>query len=128
MKLKPLVLIAEDDTSIAESLTFLLERADLDVAVAYDGAETVKTLHQRKPDLVILDITMQHLDGFEVLKTIRADPELKLMKVFVLTAKGRESDRRTAMELGADRFVTKPYSNKEVITAVQELLGLSAEN
>ena len=71
---------------------------------------------------------MRHLDGFEVLKTIRADPELKSMKVFILTAKGRESDRCLAMELGADRFLTKPYSNREVITAVHELLGLSADS
>lgn len=123
--MKPLVLIAEDEPHIVESLTFLIERAGLRVAVAVDGAEALKSVRELKPDLMILDVMMRHQSGFEVLKIVRGDPVLRNLKVLMLTAKGQEADRETAMALGADKFVTKPFSNKGVVADICSLLGIA---
>jgi len=120
-----LVLIAEDEPYILESLQFLLERSGLRTAAALDGAEAIRSIQELRPALVVLDVTMQHHSGFEVLKMIRADPELNKTKVLILTAKGQEADRRVSVELGADSYVTKPYSNKDLVAEVHELLGLN---
>ena len=119
-----LVLIAEDEPHILESLQFLLERAGLHIATAHDGAEAIRSIQELRPALVVLDITMQHHSGFEVLKRVRADPELSATKILILTAKGQQADRRTSVELGADRYITKPFSNKDLVADVRELLGL----
>ena len=119
-----LVLIAEDEPHILESLQFLLERAGLRIATAHDGAEAIRSIQELRPALVVLDITMQHHSGFEVLKRVRADPELSATKILILTAKGQQADRRTSVELGADRYITKPFSNKDLVADVRELLGL----
>ena len=119
-----LVLIAEDEPHILESLKFLLERAGLRIATAHDGAQAIRSIQELRPALVVLDITMQHHSGFEVLKRVRADPELSATKILILTAKGQQADRRTSVELGADRYITKPFSNKDLVADVRELLGL----
>jgi DNA-binding response OmpR family regulator len=120
-----LVLIAEDEPNILESLRFLLEHAGLRIATAHDGAQAIRSIQELRPALVVLDVTMQHHSGFEVLKRVRADPELSATKVLILTAKGQEADRRTSSDLGADRFITKPFSNKELVAQVRELLDLN---
>ncbi len=117
-----LVLIAEDEPHILESLQFLLERAGLLVATASDGTEAIRSIRELCPDLVILDIQMQHHSGLEVLKMIRADPELNKTKVLILTAKRLKSDRHASEELGADKYVTKPFSNKDLVADVHKLL------
>lgn len=126
--MKQKVLIAEDEPYIAESLKFLLERAGMTVETATDGAQALDAIFAHKPALVMLDVMMQYHTGFEVLKIIRSDPHLKGIKVLVLTAKGQESDRQTAFDLGADKFVTKPFSNKDVVADVKELLGLDSSD
>ena len=120
-----LVLIAEDEPNILESLRFLLEHAGLRIATANDGAQAIRSIHELRPALVVLDITMQHHSGFEVLKRVRADPELSATKVLILTAKGQEADRRTSSDLGADSFINKPFSNKELVAEVHQLLDLT---
>ncbi len=120
-----LVLIAEDEPHILESLQFLLERAGLRTATAHDGAQAIRSIHELRPALVILDVTMQHHSGFEVLKRVRADPELSATRILILTAKGQEADRRTSAELGADKYITKPFSNKDLVAGVRELLGMT---
>lgn len=117
-----LVLIAEDEPYIAESLKFLMERAGLTAMLATDGAQTIDLLFEHKPALVILDVMMQFHNGFEILKIMKSDDQLKDIRVLVLTAKGQEVDRKIALELGADKFVTKPFSNKELVADVKELL------
>ncbi len=119
-----LVLIAEDEPHILESLQFLLERAGLRTATAHDGAQAIHSIQELRPALVVLDVTMQHHSGFEVLKRVRADPELSATKILILTAKGQEADRRTSAELGADKYITKPFSNKDLVAGVRELLGM----
>ena len=118
------VLIAEDEPNIVESLSFLLKREGLDVTAVLDGEETLRALQADVPDVVILDVMLPSLDGFSILKQIRADPRLKALRVIVLTAKGQAQDRRTAEEIGADAFITKPFSNRDVVERVRHLYGL----
>ena len=115
------VLIAEDEPNIVESLSFLLRRAGYDVASVLDGDAALAHLRTRAPDVVILDLMLPRRNGFEVLKVIRAEPALRSVPVMVLTAKGQPQDRRRAEEIGVDAFITKPFSNREIIDAVRRL-------
>ncbi|RLA15100.1 MAG: two-component system response regulator [Gammaproteobacteria bacterium] len=119
-----LVLIAEDEPLILEPLQFLLEQSGLRVVTATDGKGAIRSIVELHPDLVILDVKMQHHSGFDVLKMIRADPELSPIKVLILTALRLKEEHRIAIELGADKYITKPFSNKDLIANVQELLEL----
>lgn len=115
------VLIAEDEQNIVEALSFLMERAGLEVIVSRDGPRTIETARERKPDLLLLDIMLPGCDGFEVLEALRGDDGFG-MRVLMLTAKGREIDRRKAFEYGVDDFVTKPFSNQDVVRRVNTLI------
>lgn len=119
------VLVAEDEQNIAESLTFLMEKAGLRVRVAYDGPSALRMMREGVPDLVLLDLMIPGCDGFEVLRRIREDPHCRDLRVLILTAKGREVDRRKADELGVDDFMTKPFSTRDVVRRVQTLLGIA---
>lgn len=119
--MKPVVFIAEDEPYIVESLTFLMEQAGFAVTVATDGGLALEGIRQAQPRVVILDIMMKNRNGLEILKAIRADPALHHLPVLVLTAKGQDYDRRTALDLGADAFITKPYSNGDVVSRALEL-------
>lgn len=115
------VLVAEDEQNIAESLRFILERADCRVRHASDGEQALEEVRSDIPDVVILDVMLPSLNGFDVLKTIRADEALRSIPVLILTAKGQAQDRKTADALGADAFVTKPFANSEIVSAVKRL-------
>lgn len=117
------VLIAEDDPNIVESLSFVLSRAGFEVSAALDGEEALRRLHTEQPDLMILDVMLPGRNGFEVLKLVKSDPSLRRIPVIVLTAKGQPHDRRMAESLGVEGFMTKPFSNTEVVQAVQRLAG-----
>ena len=118
------VLIAEDEPHIVESLSFLLEQAGCDVTVVYDGEAAVTTLQgPRRPDVLVLDLMIPKKNGFEVLKWVRGEANLKGLAVLMLTAKGQDQDRQTAMDLGVDAFITKPFSNKDVVEQVMRLSG-----
>jgi len=116
------VLIAEDEPNIVESLSFILGREGCEVTAVYDGEAVLENLRSGRPDLVILDVMLPKMNGFEVLKRIKAMPDLAGLPVMVLTAKGQDKDRKTAEDLGADAFVTKPFSNRDV---VERVLGLA---
>ena len=116
------ILIAEDEPSILEALSFVLQRAGWTVQSVTDGEAVMNAVRRARPRVLVLDVMMPKRSGFEVLKQIRADAAMRDLPVLVLTAKGQQQDRRVAEELGADRFVTKPYSNVEVIETVRELL------
>ena len=120
------VLIAEDEPSILKSLDFILRRAGWSIESVTDGDAALSAVRRSLPKVLVLDVMLPKRSGFDVLKHIRADAALKDLPVLILTAKGQAQDRRTAEELGADRFVTKPYSNAEVVGAVRELMGLPA--
>lgn len=117
------ILIAEDEPSILESLDFILRRAGWTIESVTDGDAALVALRRTKPRVVVLDVMLPKRSGFEVLKQIRADAATRDLPVLILTAKGQAQDRRTAEELGADGFVTKPYANAEVVGAVRRLLG-----
>ena len=116
------VLIVEDEPHIIESLSFVLGREGFLVSSALDGEAAVEVLRRDPPDLVILDVMLPRLNGFEVLKLAKADPALKSIPVIVLTAKGQQQDRRLAEEIGSDGFMTKPFSNRDVIDNVRRLI------
>ena len=115
------VLLAEDEPNIVESLTFLLERAGFQIKVANDGRQALNTALEQQPAVLVLDLMLPELDGYEVLRRLRADPSGKKLPVLMLTAKGQRIDRETALECGADLFMTKPFANSEIIAAVVEL-------
>jgi DNA-binding response OmpR family regulator len=117
------VLIAEDEPSILESLDFILRRAGFSIASVTDGDAALTAIRRERPRLVVLDVMLPKRSGFDVLKQIRADALTRELPVLILTAKGQAQDRRTAEELGASSFVTKPYSNADVVGAVKRLLG-----
>lgn len=119
------VLIAEDEPSILKSLDFILRRAGWSIESVTDGDAALNAVRRMQPKVLVLDVMLPKRSGFDVLKHIRADEGLRGLPVLILTAKGQTQDRRTAEELGADRFVTKPYSNAEVVGAVRELMGLA---
>lgn len=117
------ILIVEDEPHIAESLSFILRRADFDVDLVTDGTEALARLRREAYAAIILDIMLPGMNGLEVLKTIRADTQLSALPVIVLTAKGQANDRKSAEAIGASAFITKPYSNAEVVECIRELIG-----
>ncbi len=117
------VLIVEDEPHILESLGFILERAGYAVSSAADGETALGLLRSSPPGLLILDLMLPGINGFEVLKTVKSTPALSSMPVIVLTAKGQARDRRMAEDIGVDGFVTKPFSNRELVELVRTLAG-----
>lgn len=121
------VMLVEDEPNIIVSLTFLLERAGFDVRTEANGQAALDAVLADPPDALVLDVMLPGLDGFEVLRRIRADARVEKLPVLMLTAKGQREDRKTALQSGADIFITKPFSNTEVIEAVQKLAAAGEE-
>lgn len=117
------VMIVEDEPNIVESLSFVFGREGWQVASAFDGATAIDRLLSDPPDVLVLDVMLPPHSGFEVLKRVRREPALRHLPVIVLTAKGQEKDRHTALRLGADAFVTKPFSNRGIVQQVRDLAG-----
>ena len=117
------ILLVEDDPSLVEALSFILEQVGFSVESTGDGDEALRRMHRRPFAAVVLDIMLPGTDGFEVLRTIRADRALAATPVIVLTAKGHANDRETAELIGASAFITKPFSNTEVVDRVRQLVG-----
>src|SRR5882672_7949080 len=104
------ILIVEDEPNIVISLEFLMKREGFDVDVASDGETALKVAAATVPDLVLLDIMLPKMNGFEVCEKLRADPRWRGTKIMMVTAKGRETDIAKGLALGADLYVTKPFS------------------
>lgn len=115
------ILIAEDEPFIVESLDFLLSKEGFTVESVDDGNLVCETIKRSHPDLLILDIMLPSMNGFDILRRIRATPDIETTPVLVLTAKGQESDRTQMSKLGADEYMTKPFSNKELVACVKRL-------
>jgi len=118
------VLVVEDEPNIVISLRFIMEQAGFVVRVAEDGRQAVDEIAREVPDVVLLDLMLPELDGFSVCETVRGNPELAATKIIVLSAKSREIDRDRAMRLGADDFITKPFSTRDLGDRVRQVLGL----
>jgi DNA-binding response OmpR family regulator len=117
------VLVAEDERNLADALSFLMQRAGFEVTIARDGPSTVETAQRIKPDVIVLDIMLPGFDGFEVVATLKDQTPGHVPRIIMLTAKGHEKDKRRALELGVDDYVTKPFSNRDVVERVRALVG-----
>lgn len=117
------VLIADDEPNIVISLEFLMQRNGYEVMTAPDGEQALRLLDTFRPHLVLLDIMLPLRNGFEVCQRIRANPEWKDTRIVMLTAKGREVEVTKGLALGADIYVTKPFSTKELLANIRQLLG-----
>ena len=117
------ILIAEDEPNIVLSLEFLLRHSGYEVSVASDGEQALRLMESFAPHLVLLDVMMPVRDGFEVCRIIRGNPAWRTVKIVMLTAKGRDSEFRRGLELGADAYVTKPFSTQRLLEQVRALLA-----
>ena len=117
------VLIADDEPNIVISLEFLMKREGHAVSVARDGPAALEAIRSGRPDLVLLDVMMPGLSGFEVCQAVRGDEALAGVKILMLSAKGRDTDIAKGQALGADAYMTKPFSTKELAEKVRELLA-----
>jgi two-component system phosphate regulon response regulator PhoB len=116
------VLVVDDETDILELVVFNLERQQFKVLTADNGITAVQTAKEKIPDLIVLDLMLPGMDGFSVYRELRADPRTNGIPVLMLTAKGEVNDRIAGLELGADDYVTKPFSPRELLLRVRALL------
>jgi len=116
------VLIVDDEPNIVVSLEYLMKKEGFEVAVAGDGDAALAQVANFKPDLVLLDIMMPNKSGYEVCEAVRANPDLAGVRIVMLTAKGRDLEVAKGMALGADAYVTKPFSTKDLVSLVKALL------
>lgn len=117
------ILIVDDEPNIVISLEFLMKKEGFQIAVAVDGEEALAKVASFAPELLLLDVMMPKKSGFEVCEALRADPANSALKIVMLTAKGRETEVAKGLAIGADAYVTKPFSTKDLVVRVKELLG-----
>ncbi len=117
------VLLIEDEPNIIEAIRFILSRDGWRVDTHSDGSTAMDAVRERKPDIIILDVMLPNRSGFDILSDLRSDADLGQTPVLMLTARGQKKDRERAVEIGASRFMTKPFSNAEVLASVRELTG-----
>jgi DNA-binding response OmpR family regulator len=120
------ILIADDEPNILISLEYLMKREGYEVSVARDGQEALELLRSERPALVLLDVMMPKKTGFEVCQELRADEAIRGTRVLMLTAKGRDTDVAKGLGVGADAYMTKPFSTKELVQKVREMLATGA--
>src|SRR5215216_3505773 len=125
MSKTPSVLIADDEPNILLSLQFLMKKTGYEVRTAKDGEEALAEIVRAAPDLVLLDVMMPKIDGFSVCERIRANPEWNDVRIIMLTARGRDIEREKGLALGADDYITKPFSTKDAIARVEAVLARS---
>jgi len=117
------VLLIEDEPNIIEAIRFILSRDGWRVDTHSDGETAVDAVRSRRPDLIVLDVMLPNRSGYDILNDLRADAEFTDLPVLMLTARGQKKDRELAEKLGASRFMTKPFSNGEVLETVRALVG-----
>jgi len=121
------VLVVDDEPNIVLSLEFLMKQAGYDVRVARDGEAALRAIEEKVPDLILLDVMIPKRDGYDVCQAIRANPGWKNVRIIMLTAKGREVEREKGIALGADDYITKPFSTRDVVDRVEQFLGARQE-
>jgi two-component system, OmpR family, alkaline phosphatase synthesis response regulator PhoP len=116
------ILVVDDEIYIVHILEFTLTMEGYEVLTAADGEEALRKIEQDRPDLVVLDIMMPKMDGYEVCRRLRDDEDLRTLPVILLSAKGRPIDRETGLEVGADDYIVKPFSPRRLLEKIRELL------
>jgi DNA-binding response OmpR family regulator len=122
------ILIVDDEPNVIVPVQFLMEQQGYRVMTAERGEDALDLIYHYKPDLVILDIMLPGIDGYEICEIVRLNPNYRNIKIIFLTAKGRETEIAKGLALGADAYITKPYSNAELVAKVKELLEKTDEN
>jgi DNA-binding response OmpR family regulator len=117
------VLIVDDELSLLVPLQFLMEKAGYTAKLAQSGKEAIEKVSRFSPDLILLDIMLPDLDGYEIYHMIRRRPEWAAIRIIFLTAKNREADMAKGLAMGADAYITKPFSNRELLETIQSLIG-----
>lgn len=123
---KQRILVVDDEPEAVELIEFNLKQAGYVVATAADGAEALKKAHAQPPDAIILDVMLPEMDGFEACKVLRLDPATAKVPIIMLTAKAAEIDRVLGLELGADDYLTKPFSPRELLLRIKKILARGA--
>ena len=116
------ILIAEDEPSIVVSLEFLMQQSGYEHRAVGNGEDALRVAHEFRPDLMLLDVMLPLVDGFQVCQSIRESPEHPAMRIVMLTAKGRDTEVAKGLALGADAYITKPFATRELLAVVQRLL------
>jgi DNA-binding response OmpR family regulator len=119
--MKPKILLVDDEPNILLSLEFLMKKNGYEVFIARDGSEALEILRRETPSIILLDIMMPLVDGYEVCEQVKTNPLMKDSKVIFLSAKSKETDIAKGYEAGADLYMTKPFSTRELMSKVKEL-------
>ena len=119
----PKVLIADDEPNIVVSLEFMMKREGYEVLVAHDGRQALDMIRRERPNLVLLDAMMPGMSGFDVCEAVRDDEQARETRILMLTAKGRETDVARGVGAGADAYVIKPFSTRDLMQKVREMLA-----
>ena len=121
--MKKTVLIADDEPNIVAAIEFLLKQRGYDVHIAQDGGEALRAIERVLPDLIVLDVMMPQTSGYEVCQAVRSRPDWRHIKVVMLSAKGRDAEVNKGMAMGADLYVTKPFSTRDLMAKIEALLA-----
>ncbi len=121
--MKKRILVVDDEVAIVRVLRDRLETEGFEVLTAYDGAQGVEIATRERPDLILMDVTMPHMDGLTAAQVLRAQPETAHIPIIMLTARGQESDEEAGYQAGAIRYFTKPFSPRQLVHEIQVLLG-----
>ena len=117
-----MVLLIEDEPNIIEAINFLLKRDGWGVKTHANGHDALDAIHRNKPDLIVLDVMLPGKSGYEILRDLRTEEDNRALPVLMLTARGQDKDRDLATQLGATRFMTKPFSNAELLSVVRAMM------
>ncbi len=117
------ILIVDDEPNIVMSLEYIFKKEDFEVFIARDGAEAIEIVENSIPDIILLDIMMPNVDGYQVLNYLKESEILRKIKVIFLSAKNKSSDIELGLQLGADKYISKPFSVKNLVKEVKELLN-----
>ncbi|PIR16969.1 MAG: two-component system response regulator [Deltaproteobacteria bacterium CG11_big_fil_rev_8_21_14_0_20_49_13] len=117
------ILVVDDDKDLVETITFRLEAAGYEVSSAYDGQEGLEKAMDIKPDLILLDVMMPKMDGYQVCRMLKFDENYKNIPIIMLTVRGQEQDKNTGVDVGANDYITKPFDSKDLLTRIQRILA-----
>ena len=120
------ILIVDDEPNIVISIEYLMKKEGFEVAVAHDGDAALARVAEFQPDLILLDVMMPKKSGYEVCQQLRADPARAALKIVMLTAKGRDTEVAKGLALGADAYIIKPFSTRDLVSQVRTLLAPAA--